>query len=399
MTQNQKKFLTLQNLKPETRNVLIAPDKFKGSLTSRQVCDIVADTLKSCFPEINITSLPLADGGEGSCELLTSFFGGTMVEIDVHDPLFRKIKASYGLSPDRSTAFIEMAAASGLQLLKQNERNPLKTSTFGTGELIRHALDSGVSKIILGIGGSATNDGGMGMAHALGLNAYAASGESLMPAGENLIQIDRIDSTRLHPRLQMVNVTVLCDVDNPLYGSNGAAFVFAPQKGATPYDVMKLDEGLRHLEKKLNNTFKATVDFPGAGAGGGFAAALSVITKSNVTSGMKFITGITNLERKIASADVVITGEGQLDKQTLSGKVVRGVAALALQYHKPVIGIAGQCTLTKEELKTLGISKVITLVGGDISEDEAIRQAGTVLAGRVRENAPDLLKINFLGGD
>jgi glycerate 2-kinase len=372
--------------------ILIAPDKFKGSLTSQEVCTIIGQVLKQEIPESRIVSLPLADGGEGSCALLTSFSGGTMVSLEVHDPLFRKMQAKYGLSPDRSTAFMEMAAASGLQLLKPEERNPLKTSSYGTGEMIRHALDHDVRKIILGIGGSATNDGGIGLAEALGFCFYSGSGERLTTTGENLNYIRQIDSTQRHPKLGEVDITVFCDVDNPLHGPQGAAHVFASQKGASPSAIMQLDEGLKNLERILEQTFGKAVDFPGAGAGGGLAAMLQSITVLNVTPGMKFIAKFTGLEQRIREADVVITGEGRLDEQTLSGKVVMGVTDIAKRYHKRVIVVTGKSLLKENQIEQLGISQVVTLTGDDVSESEAFQFAKDMLARRVSEKVAFLLQ-------
>lgn len=387
----QLRLLTLTTcLKLKT--ILLAPDKFKGSLASPKVCSVVAKSLSDSLTDIKCISLPLADGGEGSCALLTSFAKGTWQEVEIHDPLFRRVKTRYGVSNDGTTAFMEMASASGLQLLLKNERNPMKTSTFGTGEMIRHAIDHGIKRIIMGIGGSATNDGGMGMAEALGLQCFDRSDKMLHPVGGNLREIHRLDTKDLHPALRDTSFTLFCDVDNPLHGARGAAYVFAPQKGASPEEVDLLDEGLRHLEKIMRKNFGGDFDFPAAGAGGGLAVALKALTTLTITPGMKFIAEFTGLARQISQADLVITGEGHLDEQTFAGKVVKGVADLAKHYRKPVIALAGKCSLTPSQIESLGLVAVVTLVGDDINESDAIEHAPSVLRKRVVEKVVSLVK-------
>ena len=365
--------------------VLIAPDKFKGSLTAPQVCDAIGSALQELNSSLNIYSLPLADGGEGSCELLTKLSDGTFTTVPVHDPLDRPIDVAYGLSRDGSTAFMEMAAASGLQLLKKEERNPMITTTRGTGELIRHALDYGVSKIFLGIGGSATNDAGTGLAEALGVRFLSSDGNQLKPVGENLRYIHTIDISQLHTRLAAIDLTIFCDVDNPLFGPRGAAYIFAPQKGADEKMVAVLDAGLRHYASLLEKTFQRPVNFPGAGAGGGLPASLKVFTNLTVIPGMEFIMQFTGLEERIQQADIIITGEGKIDRQTLSGKVVNGVAQLARKYNKRLIVVAGTCELGPAELGQLGVYKAVTLMHEGISEEYAIQNAASLLKQRIRE--------------
>lgn len=366
-------------------NVLIAPDKFKGSLTAQQVCDTIKSALQESGSTLAIYTLPLADDGEGSCELLTNLSRGTFTTVRVHDPLDRPIDAAYGISGDGSIAFMEMAAASGLQLLKKEERNPMITTTRGTGELIRHALDQGITKIYLGIGGSATNDAGMGLAEALGVRFLDSHSNQLKPIGENLRYIHTIDSSKLHPRLTDLGLTIFCDVDNPLFGPQGAAHVFAPQKGADEKIVAALDEGLKHYASLLEKTFHCSVNFPGAGAGGGLPASLKVFTSLTVVPGMQFIMQFTGLEDHVQQADIIITGEGKIDRQTLSGKVVNGVAQLARKYHKRLIVVAGSCELSMQELKNLGVSQVITIANKHISEDYAMKHATELLKQRIRE--------------
>jgi len=372
-------------------NILIAPDKFKGSLTAREVCDIIQRALRTCDPALSIDTLPLADGGEGTGALLTAITHGNNVCVVVRDPLFRTINASYGISKDGTTAFIEMAKASGLQLLADYERNPLQTTTLGTGDLIRHALDHNVRKIILGIGGSATNDAGLGIGCALGLTFYSAQQQELKPVGSSLIQVHRIDVDGLHPRCREVELIILCDVDNPLYGPRGAAVVYAPQKGANAEAVKLLDAGLAHIGSVFHKTFQLDVNFPGAGAAGGVSVMLKAIMKADVQSGMAFISAFTNLEERVASADVIITGEGRMDDQTLSGKVVQGIATLAGKYRKKVIAVVGQCDLTDEQLQRIGIDHAIALADDDTPGKQAMEHAAEILEETVKKRLFPLL--------
>lgn len=370
--------------------ILVVPDKFKGSLTAQQVCDAVSDGLLAVDKSFDIIALPLADGGEGTCELLTSYSGGSFVPVMVRDPLFRTIESGYGLSRDGKIAFLEMAKASGLQLLKKEERDPRVNSTAGTGDLIRHALDKGVEHIIMGIGGSATNDGGMGMAQALGVVFYSASGEALIPVGGNMRSVRRVDLTGVHPGLKMVRFTIFCDVDNPLHGPQGATYVFAPQKGASEKIVEDLDEGLKHYEKILAAAVQRDLNFPGAGAGGGLPASVKALADITIKPGMEFIIEFTRLEEQIQHADAVITGEGKVDGQTLSGKVVMGIAGLCTKFHKRLVIIAGKNDLDPQRLETLGATKLITLVRPGISDEEAIKRAYALIIQRTKEEIAPL---------
>jgi len=372
--------------------ILIAPDKFKGSLTADEVCNAIASSLKECDSLLTIQSLPLADGGEGTCALLTNHSGGKIITASVSDPLFRMIKAQYGISADGKTAFMEMAQASGLHLLTKEERNPLLTSSFGTGELITDALDRGVATIILGIGGTATSDAGMGAAEALGFQFFDQHKNRLKPVGENLQHIYSIDHSRKHPRCNDVTCIVLCDVNNPLHGPEGAAYIFAPQKGANAEAVQILDKGLQNIDAKLSAHFNVKSDFPGAGAAGGIAVLIRTIMPTEIRSGFKFISDFTNLEAHIINADVVITGEGTIDSQTLSGKVVNGITALARQHKKPVFAIAGKCDLDKKTLRDEGISDVIQLVKNEVTTAGAMKNAFSLLKTRCREDLFPLLK-------
>ncbi|HEY3402878.1 MAG TPA: glycerate kinase [Ohtaekwangia sp.] len=371
--------------------ILLAPDKFKGSLTAEEVCDAIAQALTESGLNLNIIKHPLADGGEGSCDLLTQYSGGFFRNLVVRDPLFRFCESGYGISKDGSTAFLEMARASGLQLVNKAQRNPLLTTTYGTGQLMRDALDHGVKKIIMGVGGSATNDGGMGMAQALGLIFYDVNEQKLDPVGKNLKHVYQIDARNLHPRIAEVAVTIFCDVDNPLHGPHGAAHVFAPQKGATPQMVSELNEGLINYESVLQNTFQRIVNFPGAGAGGGLPASLQALTNLTIRPGAEFMIEFTALEKVINQADVVITGEGKMDEQTLSGKVVKGVADLARRNKKPVYVVVGRNELSVDQCQALGIQKPVTISGSGVTDEEALKNAFSLLKQRIREEIIPLL--------
>lgn len=356
-------------------NILIAPDKFKGSLTANEVCEAMKTGLLKTDPDLTIILLPMADGGEGTCELLTEYFHGNVISAEVTGPLFEKTYAEYGISKDGSTAFIEMAKASGLQLLKPKNRNPLYTTTLGTGELIKDALNKGAQKILMGIGGSATNDAGMGMAQALGIEFYDSHNNLLKPIGENLIHLHSIRTDRIHPSIKEVKFVALCDVDNPLYGLHGAAYTYAPQKGANEKAVKLLDDGLRNFETVIQKTFKTSANFPGAGAGGGLPGIAKVLLDISIHRGMDYMITATGLEEKIKQADLIITGEGKIDQQTLAGKVVMEIGRLGLKHHKKVVAIAGKCELSPNELRDIGILNAISLMDSRISEKDAIANA------------------------
>ncbi len=366
-------------------NILIAPDKFKGSLDAFEVCRAIAEAFTQADKKFDVQMMPMADGGEGTYDMLTRFSDGTKINCKVFDPFFREINAEYGLSGDGTTAFIEMATASGLQLLKPEERDALEGTTYGTGQLIADALTRGVKKIILGIGGSATTDGGMGMAAALGIHFFSADGKRLSPAGKNLIRVHTIDSAQRHPALQHVSFTALCDVNNPLYGLNGAAHTFAPQKGADRATVQSLDEGLQNFASVINRQFDLDVNFPGAGAGGGLPAMAKVLFNIQFVPGIDFLMQYIGLDDLVRESDVVITGEGKVDSQTLSGKVVKGIADLSRKYKKPLFVIAGKNELTEDSIRQLGVEKVVTLVDANTSEQEAIKDTFHLIHRRIKE--------------
>ncbi|MFZ5999257.1 MAG: glycerate kinase [Bacteroidota bacterium] len=341
--------------------VLVAPDKFKGSLTAQQVCTAVKEGLLLQDASIQVACLPLADGGEGTFDILSSLEATRTKTVTVKDPLFRSIHASYGISQNGKRAFIEMASASGLQLLNETERNPLKTTSFGTGQLIADALDENVEEIILGIGGSATNDAGMGMLSALGFVFRSADAKELSPVGSSLSQISSLDRTHCHARLDKVRVTILGDVTNPLHGTEGAAHVYAPQKGASPEDVLLLDRGLVHFSTFAKKSFNIDVNFPGAGAAGGISAGALLVMNVTFQKGIDYIADRVGLEKEIEVADVVITGEGRIDEQTFSGKVVNRVMEMAQRKNKPVVLVCGQTSLPESFLTEKGVRETVVL--------------------------------------
>ncbi len=323
-------------------NVLIAPDKFKGTLTAAEVCHAIKLGLADSNHGFVVRTLPLADGGEGTLDVFLAL-GSTKVSLPVNDPLMRPTEASLAISSDSRTAYIEMAQASGLRLLKREEYNPLRTTTFGTGELIRRAIDLGAREILLGIGGSACNDAGIGMMAALGMKFLDDQENELPPNGASLSRIHTVDSTAAHPGLAHVSVVALTDVANPFYGPDGAAVVFGPQKGATPEMIAELDKGLRRVAHFVLEAQHIDLQqIPGAGAGGGIAGGAVAWLNAALKSGIEVVLDAMNFNTAVSWADVVITGEGKLDAQTLRGKVVAGVVQSTISHKKPVVIVCGQ---------------------------------------------------------
>lgn len=365
--------------------ILVAPDKFKGSLDAIKVCQAIEEGLRESGKELRVRSIPMADGGEGTCDMLTEFSKGKKIKMQVLDPFFRSIAGEYGISGDGKTAFVEMATASGLQLLKKEERNALLGTTYGTGQLIASALDRGVTSIIMGVGGSGTNDAGIGMGAALGAIFYDAFGNPLKPIGQNLKAIQSIDIGNLHPRIKEVTFTAICDVSNPFFGVNGAAYVFGPQKGASPEVVQFLDDGLRNFATVVNSQFGLDINFPGAGAGGGLGGGAKVFFNIQFQSGIQFIMDFIGLEELVMQSDLIITGEGKMDEQTLSGKVIHGVAELSRKYGRPLVVLVGKNELSDEKTSFLGVRKVVALMDGKTPESEAFRQTYSLIKKRVKD--------------
>ncbi|WP_440454112.1 glycerate kinase [Psychrobacter sp. ASPA161_9] len=321
--------------------ILIAPDSFKESLEALEVCRAIQSGLSQVFPDADYTLLPMADGGEGTSAVLSYVLGGRWKNAIVNDPLMRPINAKY-LLLENETAVIEIAQACGLHLLTSEERNPLITSSYGVGELIADALDEGVKRIIIGLGGSATNDAGLGMLTALGMIFYDDEGKPLAQGGSELANLKQIEGAKLHPKLRDTVFEVACDVTNPLCGSSGASAIYGPQKGASPEQVALLNKALNHFAMVSGqHGYQDYQNIAGAGAAGGLGFALTTFCAANLKSGFDTVAEAVSLEEHIASADLVITGEGKLDAQTLMGKVAGGISQLAKASHKPVIAICG----------------------------------------------------------
>ena len=337
------------------KKIVIAPDSFKGTLSSLQVCEIVSEVIKKNYPDTEVKSIPVADGGEGTAEALLQSLGGRKVFTVVKSPLSRDIKAYY-LDVDGKTAVIETALASGLTIEKENDA--LLASSFGTGQLIKKALDEGAKKLVIGIGGSAMTDAGTGCLAALGVRFFDGQGEEVYPCGKNLYLIEKIDISHFDKRVYDCQITVLCDVKNPLYGKNGAAYIFAPQKGATKTDVELLDKGLEGFARRCAELLGEDFSFfEGAGAAGGLGFALKAFMKAEMKSGIDTVLDLCGFEKEAEKADLIITGEGKLDSHSLMGKVPFGVASRCK--GKRVVALVGVSEATDKELELSGISEVI----------------------------------------
>lgn len=356
--------------------VVIAPDSYKESLTAMEVATAIENGFKEIMPDAEYVKLPMADGGEGTVQSLVDATGGDIVTVEVTGPLGQPVEGFYGLLGDGSTAVIEMAAASGLHLVEPSERNPLLTTTYGTGQLIKAALDKGVEHIIIGIGGSSTNDGGVGMAQALGAKLVDAEGADLPFGGGALAKLAKIDLTGLDPRLAKIQLEVACDVDNPLCGPKGASCIFGPQKGATPEMVKQLDLNLAHYAEVIRQTNgKDVIDQAGAGAAGGLGAALLGLFDATLRPGISIVMDAVNLAEVVKDADLVITGEGRIDSQTIHGKTPIGVARTAKLYNLPVIGIAGSTAQDCRVVHEHGIDAVYSVVLGATDLPTALKEA------------------------
>lgn len=360
--------------------ILICPDSFKECLTAGQVAEHIVTGLRRARPACETKMLPLADGGEGTVSSLMDATGGSLLWTKVHDPLLREADSFIGILGDEDTAVIEMAAASGLALLGKEERDPWVTTTLGTGELIRYALEKGYRKIIVGVGGSATNDGGMGAMTALGVRFLDSKGRELEPGGGSLGRLARFELAGLDRRIRESIITVCSDVSNPLYGKEGASLVFGPQKGADTDMAVKLDRNLRHYNRCIKQYLGKDIGHvPGSGAAGGLAAGLMAFTGAMIRKGFDLVSEITGLAGWIAWADLIITGEGRIDYQTPFGKTISGVASMARDSKKPVVAIAGSLGKGYQEMYERGIRHMVSLAGKSISVSEAIKNAGPLL--------------------
>lgn len=356
--------------------IVIAPDSFKESLTAMQVATAIEQGFKTIFPDANYVKVPMADGGEGTVESMIDATGGKYIPVTVTGPLGEPVEAFWAMLGDGKSAVIEMAAASGLHHVAPELRNPLNTTSYGTGELVCSALDHGVKNIILGIGGSATNDGGMGMMRALGAQFFDANDEMLVGKGADLCHLAKIDLSRLDVRLKDIKITAACDVNNPLCGSNGASAIFGPQKGATSDMVQVLDSGLRRYGELVEqSTGHAVIDVAGAGAAGGMGAALLGLLNATLRPGVEIVIETLKLTEHVQDADLVITGEGRLDSQTITGKTPIGVAKVAKQFNKPVIALAGSLRDDHNVIHDHGIDAAFSIINQIVTLPEALENA------------------------
>jgi len=340
--------------------IVVAPNSFKGSLTALEVSDAIEKGIREVFPEAEIIKIPMADGGDGTVECLVNATGGEILREKIIGPLGNEILAHYGILGDKKTAVIEMAAASGLTLVPENKRNPLMTTTYGTGQLIKAALNQGCRKMIIGIGGSATNDGGAGMVQALGVKLLDQEGKEVGFGGGELKKIVKIDTSCMDNRLSDLKVLVASDVNNPLCGPQGASRIYGPQKGATPETIEELDESLAYFAELIKRDLNKDVkDIPGAGAAGGLGASLMAFLNAELRPGIEIMIEAVKLEQAIKDADLVITGEGKIDSQTIYGKAPIGVAKIAKKYNVPVVAVAAIIEEDSRIFQSYGIDTLI----------------------------------------
>ncbi len=350
--------------------ILIAPDKFKGSMTAQKVCVAIGNGLKKNDSSLDIIYHPMADGGDGSLEILSNHLSLKKNEIETVDPIGREISTHYFTSSD--AAFIEVASASGLVLLAKDKQNPLLTSTVGTGKMIADALSKGFTNIYLFLGGSATNDAGMGIASELGFHFLDENKNELLPIGENLAKVKFIHSSPIFD-LEKIKFTLLCDVQNPMFGKFGAAYIYATQKGATKKQVQLLDEGLKKFSAVLKqHTGIDSSKISGAGAAGGIGGGLVALLNAELQNGFDTISKLTNLEEQIELADWVISGEGKLDEQSFQGKVVSGISNLCNKYQKPLYLFVGKNELSKKQIETLNVEHIFSIFEKAKNIDDAI---------------------------
>ncbi|HEX4501996.1 MAG TPA: glycerate kinase [Scandinavium sp.] len=373
--------------------IVIAPDSYKESLSALDVASAIEEGFRQIFPDADYVKIPVADGGEGTVEAMVAATQGRIVTVDVTGPLGEALQAFYGVSGNEECAFIEMAAASGLESVPPGKRNPLKTTSWGTGELIRHALDAGVKQIIIGLGGSATNDGGAGMVQALGAKLLAEDNQQIPPGGEGLEQLVRVDITELDPRLAECRIEVACDVTNPLTGNEGATAVFGPQKGATAEMLPRLDAALLHYARLIKHDLDIDVlNLEGGGAAGGMGAALFAFCGATLRPGIEIVTDALHLAEIVKNADLVITGEGRIDSQTVHGKVPVGVARVAKRFNIPVIAIAGSLTDDVEIVHQHGLDAVFSVIYRICTLEDALSNARENVR-RTARNVAAVMKI------
>lgn len=354
------------------RKIVVASDSFKGSLSSLEVAESAGKAIHAVFPECEVRMFPVADGGEGTVDALVDAMEGKLIRCRVHDPLMRIIDASYGILGDGKTAVIEMAAASGLTLVPLEQRNPLLTTTYGTGELIRDALSRGCDRFLIGIGGSATNDAGTGMLQALGFRFLDRAGNELGQGGQILEEICSIDHSQVVPQLQNTVFTIACDVNNPFSGENGAAWIYARQKGADEPMIRRLDNGLKHFARVILETEQKDIDrIPGAGAAGGLGGGFLAFLRATLKPGIQMVLETLRFDEQIRGADLLITGEGRMDRQTGMGKTPAGILEAGKKQGIPVIAIGGSIEDT-ESLNRLGFLSVLSIQPGVVTLEQAM---------------------------
>lgn len=355
--------------------IVIAIDAFKESVTSLQAGEAVRSGVLAVMPEANVDVFPLADGGEGTVEAMTTVLEGQTISAQVTGPLGEQITAQYGIIPQQKIAVLEIQQAAGLMMVSQEKRNPMNTTTYGVGEIIRHAMDLGYRKFIVGLGGSATNDSGLGMLEALGFRFLDDQGSQVGPYGRDLEQVAHVDLSGADPRLQQCVFELACDVSNPLCGSNGASAVFGPQKGADPQMVSRLDKALGHFAEVTQRAVgKSLAEEPGAGAAGGLGFAFMSYLDTTLRPGIQTVIQAVGLEEAIKDADYVVTGEGRLDAQTAMGKAPMGIAQLAKKYRKTVIALAGSVLDSAAACNNVGIDSFFSVLQTPISLQEAMRE-------------------------
>ena len=343
------------------KNFICIPDSFKGTMSSSEICDVMEHSIHSVYPDANVMKIPVADGGEGSVEAFLSAIGGQKVYVQVKGPLFEEIEVFYGIIDQGQTAVIEMAACAGLPLIG-DDKDPRKTTTFGVGQLMAHAIQHGCKKIIMGLGGSATNDAGAGAACALGVKFINSTGEEFVPVGGNLKDIVRIDASHILPELGQVDIITMCDIDNPMLGECGAAAVFGPQKGATPLIVAELEEGLQHIAALFKKDLGKDVSaIPGSGAAGAMGGGMVAFFNSRLQMGIETVLDTVNFNQLLRNADMVFSGEGKIDTQSIRGKVVIGVARRAKLAHVPLIAIVGDIGDDIDAAYTEGITAIFSI--------------------------------------
>ncbi|WP_313892672.1 glycerate kinase [Psychrobacillus sp.] len=374
--------------------IVVSPDSFKGSLTATEAAQEIAASIREIDASIETVLLPVADGGEGTLESLLIATNGEKIVIDVQNPIGRLIQVEYGVLGDGETCVIEMAKASGLMLLKEHEKNPRIASTFGTGELIRHALDKGFRKFVVGIGGSATNDGGTGMLRALGMKFLDIVSEEIAQGAESLHALHEIDATNFDKRIADAHFIIACDVDNPFVGPNGATAIFGPQKGVTPELVESLDQNLDNLANKIKAITGISLhEQAGAGAAGGLGGAFLAFFPTKLKPGIEVIMEAINFHQHIEKADYIITGEGKSDFQTLSGKAPIGIAKAAKGQGIPVILLSG--FIEPESIPSLSsyFHELASVAEGNVTQEESMKNAAYHLRTRTKEVMRKVLKI------